>query len=113
MGYMQGAEQAISYEEVAAYEANGIELYGLPSGGTATGSFVVSWDLEKGFSGHGWNDDNSASPAYGWTKEMIENDAADGNLNDMFAQWAQKVSFQVRLNWVTEWMNNNGCVSEI
>lgn len=113
MEYMQGAEQAISYEEVAAYEANGIELYGLPSGGTATGSFVVSWDLEKGFSGHGWNDGNPDSPAYEWSKEMREEDAADGNLNDMFAQWAERVSFQDRLNWVTEWMNTNGCVSEI
>ena len=91
MEYMQGAEQAISYEEVAAYEANGIELYGLPSGGTATGSFVVSWDLEKGFSGRGWDEGNPASPANGWTKERIENDAADGNLNDMFAQWAHSI----------------------
>ena len=108
-----GAEKAITYEEVKAYQASeGIDMYALPSGGTATGGFVVYWDLDSGFTGVDWDDKNSVSPAYGSTDESRRQDAADGNLNTMFGDWAARVPFKDRLNWVTNWMNEHGCVSE-
>ncbi len=111
---MNGSQQAILYEEVVAYQANsGIQLYALPSGGTATGGFVVSWDLDAGFSGHGWDLGNSNSPAYGYTQETIEQEVQkNNNLNEMFRNWAFKIDFSYRLNWVTVWMNTYGCVTE-
>lgn len=110
---MQGVQQAINYEEVAAYVAKGgAELYAFPSGGTQTGGFVVSWDLDNGFSGYGWDSKNEVSPAYGYTEDAIFEDAQDGNLNTMFSNWASRVPFEYRLNWVTDWMNTKGCVSE-
>ena len=111
---MKGTIEAIPYQEVAAYQAtNGIDFYGLPSGGTQTGGFVVSWDLDTGFSGDGWDWDNTDSPANGWTMaEIREAVSTDGNLNDMFKKWSERVDFPSRLNWITKWMNVNGCVTE-
>lgn len=110
---MNGVQQAITYEEVAAYQVdNGINTYALPSGGTATGGFVVSWNSETGFTSAGWDSKNIDSPAYNWTEEKIESDASDGNLNTMFGEWATNIDFEIRLNWVTNWMNTHGCVTE-
>lgn len=115
---MNGTQKAITYEEVAAYQAdNGVSTYAVPSGGTATGGFVVSWNSDSGFTGEGWDKGNVASPAHGWTDERIAQDASDGNLNTMFAEWATRYpgdneeAFKIRLNWVTSWMNTYGCVT--
>lgn len=110
-----GSNQAITYEEVAAYQADqGISTYALPSGGTATGGFVVNWDLENGFSDSGWDMSDPHSPAYGWNVDQIRYEVTNsGNLNGMFKQWSEKVQFTDRLNWVTDWMNtHDGCVTE-
>lgn len=115
---MNGVQEAIPYEEVSAHQANsGVETYALPSGGIATGGFVVLWDLEDGFSHAGWDFYNEASPAYEWSEEQIKKDAADGNLNDMFKAWADRLrgneGFSKRMNWVVSWMDTHiGCVIE-
>lgn len=113
MSDMNGVQEAIPYAEVAAYQANqGISLYALPSGGTQTGGFVVSWNINSGFTGQGWDETTWASPAFNKTQDNLEDDAADGNLNDTFSDWAERVDFSDRLNWVTDWMNDKGCVTE-
>ena len=114
---MNGVQEAIPYEEVSAHQANsGVETYALPSGGIATSGFVVLWDLDHGFSHAGWDSKNDASPAYGWTEEQRRADAEDGNLNDMFKEWENRLNgeegFKKRFDWVYKWYQDNGCVVE-
>lgn len=115
---MNGVQEAIPYEEVSAHQANsGVETYALPSGGIATSGFVVLWDLEDGFSHAGWDFYTAASPAHGWSEEQIKKDAEDGNLNDMFNAWADRLNgengLRIRLGWVVGWMSTHkGCVIE-
>ena len=112
---MNGVQEAIPYEEVSAHQANaGVSGYALPSGGTATGGFVVVWNLESGFTNGGWDKTSGDSPAYGYKEEDIQEEIErNQNHNDMFKKWAEKVKFEDRLNWVTDWMNENpGCVIE-
>lgn len=111
---MNGIQEAIPYEEVSAHQVDsGVSMYALPSGGTATGGFVVLWDLDGGFTNCGWDLKNEVSPAYGYTEETIREEIEqNNNLNIMFAEWPKNVDFETRLNWVTSWMNAHGCVIE-
>ena len=112
---MNGIQEAIPYEEVAAYQANqGVSMYAMPSGGTETGGFMVSWDSDAGFTGGGWDFDNPSSPACGKTEEEIQEEiTTNGDLNELFENWSENVPFPNRLNWVTSWMNGHpSCVYE-
>lgn len=112
---MNGTQEAITYEEVAAYQAQ-VNTYNTNSTGTQTGSYWVNWDIDNGFTGVGWTLENNDvnSPAYGVNISDIEADASDGNLNTLFSNWASKVSLGDRLIWIGQLSNANpGCVTEV
>ena len=86
---MNGIQEAIPYEEVAAYQANqGVSMYGT-SNGEETGGFVVSWNIDTGFIGGGWNEENPLSPAFGKSPEDIQDEITTySNLENLFENWA-------------------------
>lgn len=110
-----GSNLAITYEEVAAYQAEqGIALYDGNSGGYTTGGLYLSWTTEGGFSGTGWHNTNdSSSPANGYSDEEIRSEIeANGNLDTMFKNWTTNVDFRVRYDWLLNGPATN-CVSEV
>lgn len=98
-----GSSEAITYEEVKAYQANqGIAVYG-NSGGYVTGGIWINWDQTGGFSGTGWKSEDKTSPAYGMSQEDINGmiqDSPDGSLNEMFRKWVQNVDYEIRYTWI-------------
>ena len=106
--------QAVTYEEVKAYQAKyGISTYGVGSGGYTTGGIYVDWTTEGGFTGNGWQSGNSSSPVYGWSDEKIEQEITDnGNLDNVFEDWVDLKDYETRYNWI---LNNvsSGCRWEV
>lgn len=103
-----GMNLAITYEEIAAYQAStGVSTYAASDERTETGGFYVLWnpDNDQGYTDTGWRYTNGAfeypSPAYGMTWEKFQADLADGSLNTTFAGWSTRVSdLNDRLSWV-------------
>lgn len=103
---MTGSEQVITYEEIAAYQAQqGIAAYAYNSGGTVTGGYWVNWDYETGFTGQGWTGGPVASAEAAWAE--ID---ANGNLNESFANWGADLG--IKLEWALA-MYNAGCAYEV
>ena len=103
-------DTGISAKELQEYEAvfasvtrgAGGTTYFADSGGrTPTGGVYVLWDVTGGFTGTTWHEDSENSPSYGFTEEQFEADMADGNLNDMFGSWSERVpDIDKRLQWL-------------
>lgn len=97
-----GSNQVVTYEEVAAYQAEqGVATYAGNSGGYTTGGIWINWDQENGFSGTGWRFDDSSSPAYELKQsdidEMIN---SNGNLDLMFSEWVLNIDYETRYFWI-------------
>lgn len=109
-----GSNQVVTYEEVAAYQAEqGVATYAGNSGGYTTGGIWINWDQENGFSGTGWQFDDPSSPAYELEQrdidEMIN---SNGNLDSMFSKWVLNINYETRYFWI---LNNvpGGCRYEV
>lgn len=107
-----GSNQIVTYEEVAAYQANqGIATYanGSPGEGTLTGGFWVNWDEVNGYQDtYGWN----MGPTKGMTPDEVSAAIANGGgtLNDVFANWGAPLS--EKLAWASQ-MAEVGCAYEV
>lgn len=97
-----GSNQAITYEEVAAYQADqGIAMYATGSGGYTTGGIYVLWTTDGGFTGEGWKTNISNSPTEGMTEEEIQQEITNnGNLNNIFGKWVIEVDYNIRYPWI-------------
>lgn len=108
--------QVLTYQEVAAYQAeNGVETYGVGSGGYTTGGIYVSWDTENGFTGGGWEKaiDNPSSPVFNKTEDQIREEIRNqGNLNSFFETWVTTVNYKDRYEWILDNVSDN-CRYEI
>lgn len=106
--------QAVTYEEVKAYQAKyGIATYGVGSGGYTTGGIYVDWTTEGGFTGGGWQNKNPSSPVYEMTDEEIEQEiTANGDLDDVFKDWVDNVDYETRYNWILDTVSD-GCRWEV
>ena len=96
--------QVVTYQEVAAYQAeNGVETYGAGSGGYTTGGIYVRWDTEDGFTGKGWQIGVKYSPAENLTEEYIKQVITNsGNLDSVFEEWVKNVHYADRFNWILD-----------
>ena len=102
-------DTGISAKELQEYEAvfasvtrgAGGTTYFADSGGrTQTGGVYVLWDPSSGFTGTGWDDKSTNSPYFGF-EDQFEEDMKDGNLNDMFGTWSERVPIiDHRLQWL-------------
>ena len=105
-------DTGISAKELQEYEAvfasvtrgAGGTTYFADSGGrTPTGDVYVLWDVNRGFTGDGWDKETVNSPHYGFTEDQFEEDIKDGNLNDMFGSWSDRVpDINSRLQWLMD-----------
>ena len=99
-------DTGISAKELQEYEAVFASVtrttYFADSGGrTPTGDVYVLWDDARGFTGTGWDKDSPNSPHYNFTEDQFEEDMKDGNLNDMFSTWSDRVpDINSRLQWL-------------
>lgn len=98
----------ISAKELQEYEAVFASVtrttYFADSGGkTETGGVYVLWDDTGGFTGTGWHKDTPYSPSNGFSEKEFEEDMRDGNLNDMFGSWDERVPI---INNRLEWLMN-------
>ena len=103
-------DTGISAKELQEYEAvfasvtrgAGRTTYFADSGGrTPTGGVYVLWDVNRGFTGTGWGENLENSPYYDFTEEQFDADMVDGNLNDMFGSWSNRVpDINSRLQWL-------------
>lgn len=99
-------DTGISAKELQEYEAVFASVtrttYFADSGGrTPTGGVYVLWDDTKGFTGTGWHEHSENSPHYNFTEEQFDADMVDGNLNDMFGSWSERVpDIDKRLQWL-------------
>ena len=98
------SNQVVTYEEVKAYRAQyGVALYAENSGGYTTGGIYVEWTTEGGFTGGGWKELDPHSPVHGKTDEQIkEIITEDGNLDSVFKEWMDTVSYEVRYLWIIQ-----------
>lgn len=105
--------QAVTYEEVKAYQAKyGFSTYGAGSGGYTTGGIFVSWTTEGGFTGAGWQFGDRDSPVFGWSDEKIAQEITDkGNLDSVFKNWVDTKDYETRYNWILDDVNP-GCRGE-
>lgn len=93
----------------------------IPPGGdqTVTEGFIVNWDPVQGFTEQGWENVGGQYAAYspisGLDWEYVQNDMADGDLNDVFASWESRVpDTWKRLDWIRAVQSvNRNCVTEV
>lgn len=99
----------IPYETIAAYNASqGIALYNGDSGQNSDVNFHVNWDPVYGFTGQGWDEEDSRSPAYKKTPDEISDEIGmNKNLDNLFETWHSTISAANRLEWI---MEHRGCV---
>ena len=105
-----GSNQVVTYQEVAAYQAEqGIATYTGDSGGYTTGGIYVSWTFPQGFTATDWFNDSSIpgqefSPVSGMSQDDIQAaiEADNGTLNTIFANWVAKVGYEARYNWILD-----------
>lgn len=97
-----GSNLAITYEEVAAYQAEqGIAMYADGSGGYTTGGIFIMWDREGGFTGQGWMTKVSGSPTAGLSEDDIQTEIDNyNNINNIFSKWVQTVDYETRYTWI-------------
>lgn len=111
-----GSNQVITYEEVAAYQAEqGVATYAGNSGGYITGGIWINWSQNSGFTGSGWKFGDPTSPAYGYDQSDIDDMIAaspDGNLNEMFGRWVGSVDYETRYRWILD-VIPDGCRYEV
>lgn len=104
-----GAVEVLTYEEVAAYQAEqGVATY-VNNSGTVTGGYWVTWSETGGYQGNqGWD----MGPTAGWSAEQVSQAIADGGgtLNTVFANWGADLG--TKLKWVIN-MYNAGCAYEV
>lgn len=105
--------QAVTYEEVKAYQAKyGISTYGAGSGAYTTGGIHVSWTTDGGFTGGGWQTDVPGSPVSGWSEDAIRQEITDnGNLDSVFKNWVDTKDYEIRYNWILDYVSS-GCRRE-
>ena len=113
MGYMQGAEQAISYEEVSAYSVSTFSNE-IPSGASIVRGIYYMWN-EDGFSGRGWMQNIPGSPTNMYTDFESDEDVADyvaknGNLDAVFSYWAQNYTLEGWDNFYNAVGVDSGCM---
>lgn len=112
-----GKELAITYEEVLAKRAS-IGGYAQDSGRYPTNGVLVTWTLNGGFTGQGWDEEDWRSPKNFVSDAEWEEDIADGNLNTTFARWTGEdgqelgLRFEDRYDWVGK-MIDQGCAVEM
>lgn len=99
-----GSNLAITYEEVAAYQAEqGIAMYADGSGGYTTGGIFIMWDREGGFTGQSWMTDVSGSPTEGWSEDNIQTVIDNySNINSIFSEWVRTIDYETRYTWIFE-----------
>ena len=103
-------DTGISAKELQEYEAvfasvtrgAGGTTYFADSGGRIpTSNIYVLWDVDRGFTGNTWHRSTAGSPSYGLTDDQFNAFMEDGNLNDMFASWSERVPIiDERLQWL-------------
>ena len=103
-------DTGISAKELQEYEAvfasvtrgaGGTTYFAESGGRTPTGGVYVLWDRSSGFTGTGWHANIDNSPHDGFTQAQFEEDMLDGNLNDMFGTWSDRVpDINSRLQWL-------------
>lgn len=110
-----GSNQAITYEEVAAYQADqGVTTYSGSSGGYTTGGIYVEWENPGGFTSSGWFNTEGAikpqySPVYGMSDDEITQaiTVGGGTLDTVFYNWIHRIGYEERYGWIFDNVPSN------